>query len=367
MLPADPAAEAREAGLKYSTDQQPGITRVSSGKVMRYRDRNGREIRDSGTLARIKALAVPPAWTDVWICPWSDGHIQATGRDARRRKQYRYHARWRSHRDSTKYERMAAFGHALAKIRRRVARQMKQPGLSREKVLAAVVRLLETSLIRVGNDDYAQQNQSFGLTTMRDRHVTVKGGTARFAFHGKSGILHAVAIEDRRLARIVQQCQDLPGQELFQYADDEGQIHDVTSEDVNAYLREISGEDYTAKDFRTWAGTVLALVALREFAEFDSAAQAKKNIVRAVESVAKRLGNTPAICRKCYIHPAVIDSYLEGTMLETLRQRAAAEMKHLRGLSSEEVAVLVLLERRLATESKHDRAKRARKRKAQRA
>ena len=229
-------------------------------------------------------------------------------------------------------------------------------------MLASVVRLLEVSLIRVGNDEYAEKNHSFGLTTMRDRHATVNGSTSRFSFRGKSGIVHAIAIEDRRLARIVKQCQDLPGQELFQYIDEAGQVHDVTSEEVNDYLHEIAGDDFTAKDFRTWAGTVLALVALRELAEFDSAAQAKKNLVRAVESVAKRLGNTPAICRRCYIHPAIIDSYLEGTLVETLRQRAEMELAHLRGLSREEVEVLVLLERRLAAESRKGRSRRTVKR-----
>jgi DNA topoisomerase-1 len=358
-LPADPRASALEAGLRYSSDRSPGIERVQAGKTVRYRDRAGRTIRDAATLARIKALAIPPAWTSVWISPWENGHVQATGRDAKGRKQYRYHARWRVERNSTKYEKMAAFGHSLVKIRRTTIRDLKRPGLPERKVFAAVVRLLETSLIRVGNDEYAEKNKSFGLTTMRDRHASVRGQTLRFEFRGKSGINHAVAIEDARLARVVKQCQDLPGQELFQYVDDSGQARDVTSDGVNNYLREIAGDDYSAKDFRTWAGTVLALVALREFAEFDSKVQAKKNIVRAIESVAKRLGNTPAVCRQCYIHPAVIDSYLDGTLLETLRQRAESEMKHVRGLSPEEAAVLVLLQRRLALEQANDRARRS--------
>ncbi len=332
MLPEDPVAAAHEAGLRYSSDEAPGIERLGFGKAVRYRDSSGRPVRDAETLARIKALVIPPAWTKVWICKWPNGHIQATGRDARGRKQYRYHSRWRSHRDSTKYERMMEFGRSLPRIRRKTSRDMKQPGLPREKVLGAVVRLLEVSLIRVGNDEYAEKNHSFGLTTMRDRHARVNGSTARFAFRGKSGVEHAIAIEDRRLARIVKQCQELPGQELLQYVDDDDQVHDVTSEDVNSYLREIAGSEYTAKDFRTWAGTVLALIALREYAEFDSKVEAKKNIVRAIEAVAKRLGNTPAVCRKCYIHPAVIDTYLDGTLRETLRQRAEMEMKHLRGL-----------------------------------
>jgi DNA topoisomerase-1 len=360
-LPADPIASAREAGLRYSNDQKPGIERVQAGKTVRYRDSQGRSVRDDETLARIKALAIPPAWTAVWICPWANGHIQATGRDAKGRKQYRYHAKWRSERDSTKYERMSTFGRALAKIRRKTARDLKRRGLPERKVLAALVRLLETSLIRVGNDEYAEKNKSFGLTTMCDRHASVRGETLRFDFRGKSGVEHEITIEDGQLARIVKQCQELPGQELFQYVDDDGQPHDVTSDDVNEYLREIAGNDYTAKDFRTWAGTVLALVALREFAEFDTTVEAKKNIVRAIESVAKRLGNTPTVCRKCYIHPAVIDSYLDGTMLETFRQKAESAMAQVRGLSPEEAAVLALLQRRLAQEEANDRAKRSRK------
>jgi len=328
---------------------------------MSYRDQNGKAVHDAATLARIKALAVPPAWTNVWICPQSSGHIQATGRDARGRKQYRYHIKWREQRDATKYERMAAFGRSLSRIRRRTSRDMNHCGLSREKVLGAVVRLLETSLIRVGNDEYAEENHSFGLATMRDRHAKTTGGTLQFSFRGKSGVEHAVDIKDRRLARIVKQCQELPGQELFQYVDGDGQIHDVTSEEINEYLREIAGSDYTAKDFRTWAGTVLALVALREYAEFDSAVEAKKNVVRAIESVAKRLGNTPTVCRKCYIHPTIIESYLKGNLLSTLRQRANIEMKHLSGLRAEEAAVLVLLERSLSKRSASRRTTKASK------
>jgi DNA topoisomerase I len=363
-LPADSVASAREAGLRYSSDQKPGITRVRAGRGMTYRDRDGKTVRDRATLARIKALAVPPAWTNVWICPHSSGHIQATGRDARGRKQYRYHSKWREQRDATKYDRMVAFGRSLGKIRRRTSREMNRPGLSREKVLGAVVRLLETSLIRVGNDEYAEENHSFGLATMRDRHARMNGSTVQFSFRGKSGVAHAIDIKDRRLSRIVKQCQELPGQELFQYVDGEGKIRDVTSEEVNEYLREIAGSDYTAKDFRTWAGTVLALVALREYAEFDSVVEAKKNVVRAIEAVAKRLGNTPTVCRECYIHPKIIESYLEGNLLSTLRQRAASEMKHLSGLRPEEAAVLALLERRLAGGSTVRRSPKSTKRQA---
>jgi DNA topoisomerase-1 len=315
-------------------------------------------IRDPETLARIKALAIPPAWTDVWICPRPDGHIQATGRDERGRKQYRYHARWRLVRDEAKYGRTLAFGRALTKIRRATERDLKLPGLPRRKVLAAVVRLLETTLIRVGNDEYARTNGSFGLTTMRDRHAHIQGATVEFRFRGKSGIQHVVSIDDRRLAQVVRRCQELPGQELLQYVGNDGEVHDIGSEDVNDYLREIAGEAFTAKDFRTWAGTVLAMIALQEFEAFDSQAQAKKNVVRAIESVSRRLGNTPSICRKCYIHPGILDAYLEGSMLESLRRRASEEMSHLRGLGAEESAVLALLQRRLAEEDRQDRSAR---------
>ena len=303
---------ARDAGLRYVNDESPGIRRLKSGRSFRYVNSDGRAVRDPETLARIKALVIPPAWTEVWICPRADGHIQATGRDDRGRKQYRYHARWRSVRDEAKYGRTLAFGRAMSKIRRTTARDLKLPGLPRRKVLAAVVRLLETTLIRIGNDEYARDNHSFGLTTMRDRHATVQGATLEFRFRGKSGIHHTVAIDDRRLAQVVRRCQELPGQELLQYIDEEGEARDVGSDDVNAYLREITGEEFTAKDFRTWAGTVLAMIALQEFEAFDSQVQAKKNIVRAIESVASRLGNTPSVCRKCYVHPGVLDAYLEG-------------------------------------------------------
>ncbi|HEV3165727.1 MAG TPA: hypothetical protein VGZ22_16990, partial [Isosphaeraceae bacterium] len=311
----------------------------------------GHLIRDRETLGRIKALAIPPAWRDVWICPSAMGHLQATGRDDKGRKQYRYHPRWRAARDDTKYGRMIAFGQALPRIRKAVARDLKLRGLPRRKVLATVVKLLETSLIRVGNDEYARTNGSYGLTTMHDRHIAIYGTTIRFAFRGKSGIRREVDLTDRRLATIVKACQDLPGQDLFQYLDEDGQAHDVNSADVNDYLREVTGHDFTAKDFRTWAGTVLAAMALQEFALFDSQAQAKRYIVRAIERVAERLGNTPTVCRKCYVHPEVLNAYLDGSLLKTLRQEAAAEMKHsLHSLDPEEAAVLALLQHRLAQE-----------------
>ena len=291
---------------------------------------------------------IPPAWTDVWICPSPDGHLQATGRDARGRKQYRYHPRWREVRDESKYDRMMAFAAALPAIRQRTDADLGRPGLPRAKVLAAVVRLLETTLIRVGNEEYARTNKSFGLTTMRDRHVKVGKSGIRFEFLGKSGVKHEIDLADARLARVVGRCRDLPGQELFQYLDEDDQPRTIDSADVNAYLREAAGREFTAKDFRTWAGTVLASLALREFEAFDSEAQARKNILRAIENVAERLGNTPSVCRKCYIHPEVIEAYLDGSMLQTLKQRAEAEIKGgLARLKPEEAAVVALLQQRL--------------------
>lgn len=344
----DPELSAREAGLIYVHVDRPGITRHRAGKGFFYRDTKGERITDEKTLARIKSLAIPPAWENVWICPSVNGHIQATGRDARGRKQYRYHPRWREVRDETKYEHMIAFGKALPAIRERVEADLRRKGFPKEKVLAAIVRLLETTLIRVGNDRYAKENKSFGLTTMRDRHVEISGSKVHFAFKGKSGVEHEIELRDRRLAAIVKRSQDLPGQELFQYLDHDGSCQTVSSDDVNAYLKEISGEEFTAKDFRTWAGTLLAAEALAGFEAFDSEASAKKNVVQAIESVAARLGNTTTICRKCYVHPAVIDAYLEGDTVESMRQRADQELSdNLRDLPPEEAAVLMLLHDRL--------------------
>ena len=342
---------ARAAGLRYVSDTRPGIRRRHAGKGFSYIGPDGAPIRDEETLRRIRSLAIPPAWEEVWICPQPNGHLQATGRDAKGRKQYRYHPRWRATRDETKYEHMIAFGRALPRIRERVEQDMSLPGLPREKVLATVVRLLETTLIRVGNQEYARSNHSFGLTTMRDRHVHIQGGTVRFEFRGKSGVRHSVDLHDRRLARIVKRCRDLPGYELFQYIDDAGQRQRIDSADLNDYLRSIAGQEFTAKDFRTWAGTVLAALALQGFETFDSQAQAKKNIVGAIQQVAEQLGNTPSVCRKCYVHPAVIDAYLEGSMLDALRQRTERELTgDLAKLAPEEAAVLALLEQRLARE-----------------
>lgn len=339
---------AKLAGLRYVHDDQPGIARRPHGKQFRYLDSDGKPVRDAATLARIKSLVIPPAWTGVWICKHPLGHLQATGRDARGRKQYRYHPRWRSHRDEAKYERMLSFGKALPTIRKAVDEALRKPGLPREKVQATIVYLLEATLMRIGNEEYARENKSFGLTTLRDRHVRLNGGKVEFRFRGKSGVHHAVEVHDRRLARIIARIRDLPGQELFQYEDDDGQPHAIGSADVNDYLQAITGADYTAKDFRTWAGTVLAAVALLEYEKYDSEVQAKKNVVQAIESVAKKLGNTPTICRKCYVHPAVIESYLDGTMLTALRRRAQQELKEdLHALRPEEAAVLALLQQRL--------------------
>jgi DNA topoisomerase-1 len=309
---------AEEAGLRYVNDAEPGIRRRKVGKGFHYRRADGRAVTDLATMARIRKLAIPPAYSDVWICSDPRGHIQATGRDARGRKQYRYHAAWRAARDDTKYDRLAAFGAALRAIRGRVALDMARSGLGREKVLAAIVRLLDFTLVRVGNESYRRENNSFGLTTLRNQHVDVDGATIRFHFKGKSGRTWKLRLRDRRVARVVKSCQDLPGQDLFQYVDEAGEPRRVGSADVNAYLREASGEDFTAKDFRTWAGTVLAAFVLRDMGGSGSATVRKANLRRAIEEVAARLGNTPTICRKCYIHPAVLTAYDDDTLVEQL-------------------------------------------------
>ncbi len=344
---------AREAALRYVSDEAPGIGRRRMGKAFSYRDPKGGAVRDPKTLQRIRALAIPPAWTQVWICPHADGHIQATGRDEKGRKQYRYHPRWREARDAAKFTHMVEFAHALPRIRTRIEADLRRPGLPREKVLATVARLLETTLIRVGNDDYAKQNQSYGLTTLRDDHVEVERGRLRFAFKGKSGKSWNLQVSDRRIARIVRECQDLPGQELFRYIDADGSVHSIDSGDVNDYLREAAGSEVTAKDFRTWAGTVLAALALQEFEKFDTHAAAKRNVKRAIEHVASRLGNTPTICRKCYVHPGVLDHYLGGSLALQIKAEAQAELRdELAGLKPEETAVLGLLIGRLEHEER---------------
>ena len=318
-LATDSVEAAEEAGLQYVSDDRPGYARRAKNGEFEYLDTQGKTIRDEPRLLRIKRLAIPPAWTDVWICPSPTGHIQATGRDARRRKQYRYHERWRELRDENKFGRLADFANALPKIRRRVTRDMRLPGLPGQKVLATVVRLLERTFIRIGNEEYARANKSFGLTTMKDRHVKVKGPRLRFRFRGKSGRQHEVDITDRRIAKIVSKCQDLPGQALFQYVSDEGEVRDITSQDVNDYLREITNENFTAKDFRTWAGTILATIALNAQGEFKTKKQAKANVKTAICAVAELLRNTPAICRKCYVHPAIVEAYLSGRQVAGLR------------------------------------------------
>ena len=336
---------AKRAGLTYVSESRPGLTRRRIGRGFVYFDAGGRRVRDADVLARIRHLAIPPAWRDVWICASPHGHIQAVGRDARSRKQYRYHPRWRETRDETKYARMLAFARVLPRIRARVRADLARLGLPRGKVLATVVRLLETTLIRVGNEEYARANGSFGLTTLRTKHVAVRGATLRFHFRGKGGREHVVDVRDPRLAAVVRRCQDLPGQEIFQYVDDTGQRQSVDSADVNAYLREIAGEELTAKDFRTWAGTVQAALALAAYASFDSVREARRNITRAIEVVASRLGNTPAISRRCYVHPVLLDAYLGGATIEATRCEPLAAPSL--GLSRAERVVLAFLERRL--------------------
>jgi DNA topoisomerase-1 len=348
----DPKDAAESVGLRYVSDARPGIRRRKSGKGFIYVRAAGSKISAPDVLSRIKALAIPPAWSDVRICPFADGHIQATGRDAKGRKQYRYHPRFREVRESTKYKHVVEFADALPDIREKVREHMALRGLPRDKVLATVVHLLETTLIRVGNDDYAKQNNSYGLTTLKNRHVAVDGNEVRFRFTGKSGKQWSLRVKDRRVAKIIRACQELPGQELLQYVDEEGNFQDVTSSDVNAYLKEITGKDITAKDFRTWAGTVLAAMALSEMESFDSAAQAKRNLQAAIEKVSARLGNTPTICRKCYVHPEVLTSYMDGNLVLEIKSEVESELRHeLAGLKPEEAAVLAMLRSRLAKEA----------------
>jgi DNA topoisomerase I len=343
---SDPVESAQAAGLRYVSDIQPGIRRKRAGKGFTYVGPDGKTIQDDKELARIRSLAIPPAYTDVWICPSPTGHIQATGRDARRRKQYRYHPKWREVRDETKFGRMLAFSEVLPTIRARLERDLSLPGLPRQKVLATVVRLLECTCIRVGNDEYAKSNKSYGLTTLQDRHVKVSGANLRFEFRGKSGKTHKVDLNDRRLARIVERCQDLPGEDLFQYEDDDGVRQTIGSGDVNDYIREISDQEFTAKDFRTWAGTLAAVAALKEVGVWSTQRQAKSNILRAIDQVAEQLNNTRAVCRKYYVHPSVFESYLAGTMLERLQNgtKATAKAKGAGDdLDAEEQAVVRLL------------------------
>jgi DNA topoisomerase-1 len=345
---AEPQQAATSAGLRYVTDRSAGIRRRRSGTGFTYVDGDGRTIRDARELKRIRSLVIPPAWTDVWICANPSGHLQATGRDARGRKQYRYHPRWREVRDEAKYERLPAFAETLPVIRRRVAHDLAEPVLSFNKVVAAVVSLLEKTLIRVGNEEYARSNRSFGLTTLETTHARINGSTVRFRFRGKSGKFHDIALSDVRLARIVRRCQELPGRHLFQYVDADGTVHDVGSADVNDYLRDTTGQDFTAKDFRTWSGTVLAAQALYAMASASSTTAAKQNVVAAIDEVAEALGNTRAVCRKCYVHPVVLDRYVDGALFELpARAMARGPRPTGTGLSAAEKAVVALLTKRI--------------------
>jgi DNA topoisomerase I len=353
LNPIEYQSIAEETGLRYVSDSKPGITRKKHGNGFYYFDNNGARIKDDKIITRIQSIGIPPAYQDVWICPQANGHIQATGKDAKGRKQYRYHPKWRSTRDQDKFDHMLEFGDMLPQIRKKIDADLKLKGLPREKVLACVVNLLEKTLIRVGNNEYARDNNSFGLTTLRRKHIHVSGHKIKFEFTGKSGKNWNLSVNDRRIAAIVNKCADIPGYELFKYICDDGTKKDVTSADVNAYLKEITGQNFTAKDFRTWSGTVLATLALTEFEKYDSEAQAKKNVVRAVEHVAKQLGNTPAICRKCYIHPEVIQSYLSGDLATMIGQEIDATMKeNYTHFVEEEIMVLAFLKNRLRALSK---------------
>jgi len=339
-MDSDPKTSAKVAGLRYISDRKPGIHRLGSPKHFRYKDPAGHWIRDDAVLQHIRSLVIPPAWTSVWICADPNGHLQAVGRDARGRKQYRYHPRWRETRDSTKYDRMLSFGLSLPKIRSHVSRNLANPALTRDKVLATIVRLLEATSIRVGNEEYSRQNNSFGLSTLRNRHVRVSGATICFFFRCKSGVRQEISLHNRRLAKIVRQLRDLPGYELFQFVDEKGDVHSIDSMHVNDYIREISGEDFTAKDFRTWNATVLAVEALLKLSPETAQTKLKRNVVSAVAEVAERLGNTPAVCRKCYIHPAIFDAYMAQTLGRDLKLT-----NRIAGLSQHESAVLRFLRR----------------------
>ena len=349
VLPCvDPVVSARSAGLRYVSDRRPGIGRRKSGKGFCYLDSDGKPIRDKTITRRIQSLGIPPAWQEVWICPWENGHIQATGRDARGRKQYRYHEQWRVVRDEAKYGRMINFGRMLPMLREKVASALALPGFPRETVLAIIVRLLETTLIRVGNAEYARANQSFGLTTLRDRHVRINGSQVEFQFRGKSHVQHALKLRDRQLAGIIKRMRDLPGQELFQYVDEAGERHAVSSDDVNEYLRALTGEDYTAKDFRTWAGTLEAAMAFLELPSYETPAQAKKNVDQAIKAVAGKLGNTPRICRNCYVHPLLIEGYLDERQWQEWRAGLRGEEVAGQTPTDIESTILTLFERQLA-------------------
>jgi DNA topoisomerase-1 len=347
IINSDPIESARVVGLQYVTDQQPGIRRELRRKnKFVYIGIDGKIIQDRDEIRRIESLAIPPAYEDVWICPVANGHLQATGRDARGRKQYRYHPLWRTIRDQNKFTRMIVFSQSLPTIRQQIEQDLALPGLPKRKVLAAVVKLMELTRIRVGNEEYARTNQSYGLTTLQDEHVDIQGAKLRFCFRGKSGVEHEIELNDRRLAKIVKRCQDIPGQDLFQYIDEEGEYQTISSSDVNEYLKGVSEQDFTAKDFRTWAGTVLAAIHLAEMEKCSSETAAKKNITQAIKAVAAYLGNRPATCRKYYVHPAVLEAYLDQSFHDVMEKHAEEVMQNAHALRPEELAVVALLERR---------------------
>lgn len=348
---SDPVESAKTVGLNYVSDDRPGITRRRFGKKgFAYFDVNGERIRDEKEIKRINSLAIPPAYKDVWICPLPNGHLQATGRDAKGRKQYRYHPLWRSVRDQTKFTRLLIFSKALPDIRKRLEHDLALPGLPKQKVLAAIIRLMELTRIRVGNEEYARSNQSYGITTLQNEHVNISGAKLQFHFRGKSGVEHDIKLTDKKLAKIVKHCQELPGQDLFQYIDEHGEQQTIGSADVNNYLREITNEDFTAKDFRTWAGTVLAASQLVEIGTFTSQTGAKKNITQAIKTVANYLGNRPATCRKYYVHPGILDAYLDESLHDIMQQHIKIEVTDSHALRPEELAVVAILEQQIVQE-----------------
>jgi len=356
-LITDPVEAAQSAGLRYYTDARPGIQRKRDGKYFSYINTDGSIIRDAKVLTRVKKLGILPAWTDVWICPSPKGHIQATGRDAKGRKQYRYHEHWREVRDETKYTRMLAFGEALPMIRERTDVDLAQRNITRERVLATVVQLLDKTAIRIGNEEYARDNNSFGLTTLRQDHVDVDGSRVHFHFRGKSGKEHQVDVKSTRLARAVRRLEDLPGYELFQYVDPESELQPIDSADVNDYLRLITGQNFTAKDFRTWHGTVTAAGALYESGTAETETEAKKHVTAAITLAAQHLGNTPAICRKSYVHPGIIEAYSEGLLSPTWeRVLKQEEVREHPGLHPGEVATLAVLQEQLDQSAAERRA-----------
>lgn len=343
-LVKDPKTVAEQAGLRYVSDTMPGFTRKKVGDKYHYFDKRENRVTDEEEVQRINSLAIPPAYTDVWICPHATGHIQATGMDERGRKQYRYHADWSAARQETKYQRMQAFGHALPKIRRQIANDINQEGMPREKVLAALLSLLEKTLIRVGNEEYAKENQSYGLTTMQNKHVEVDKNEITFIFKGKSNQYHEITLKDKTLAEVVNELQDMPGQELFQYVDDNDNLHTIGSDDVNGYLQEITDQEFTAKDFRTWRGTTLAASELLKCEGCETDTDVKRVLNEAIKSVSEELGNTPAVCRKAYIHPVLIQTFIDSKNLDTLKNFSSDQLDQYKNLRKDEAVIMVFLE-----------------------